>query len=78
MNKTVLEMYEERYGLEPLTPDNIVTCIETAEQVLLSDVHPSKLVAQRHLLWLSDRLRAYAGSSGTEDRAPAGHRCGWC
>jgi hypothetical protein len=77
VSKTVLEQYEERYRLAPLTPDVIIACVGAAEQILLSDVLPTDLVDERELLWLHDRLQAVY-TALENPSVPVVSRCAWC
>lgn len=75
---SILELYEKRYNLDPLTIDEIAKKVEAADEILASDVRPEDLVDERLILWLSDRLQAAYDAMQTAKDIPTRHRCAWC
>jgi hypothetical protein len=77
---SILEEYEKRFKMGPLSPDEILKRIELAEACLESPGVGviGRLETERVIVWLHDRLQAIAVRAGTEEHAPNGFRCGWC
>jgi hypothetical protein len=76
---SILENYDKRFHMEPLTVDQILRQVEMSERNLESpDDSTMILAADRVIVWLHDRLQGIAGRAGTEEHAPDGYRCGWC
>lgn len=74
---TVLELYETRHELQPLTPDEILRQVDAAEGILKDDAPPQDLIDERLICWLNDRVQALAGRLAM-NKAPEAYRCGWC
>lgn len=78
---SILEDYEKAFGLEPFTPDQILTMLESAEEHMKgcteAQIRTTGADADRLPIWLSDRLQAvYAALENP--KVPVGHRCAYC
>lgn len=72
----VLENYERRCGLEPLTSEQILEQVEAAEDYLQSGNHDAA-ERQRAMVWLHGRLQAVYDAIDNP-AAPVEGRCAWC
>lgn len=76
---SVLEEYDERMKLTPLTAEEILKRVERAEACLTSPaVGDPRLHTERILVWLHDRLQAAYGAIEAAREVPQLHRCAWC
>lgn len=74
---SILEDYEKRLGIEPLTPDDILMHVDAAEGYLQSASGTRSVAQERALCWLHDRLQAVY-SALENPGVPAASRCAWC
>lgn len=77
MVMSILEDYEKRFGLAPLTNDEILERVEIAEAGLGTAEHNPAQRTDRVIVWLHDQVQSLAGRLGM-NKAPDAYRCGWC
>lgn len=76
---SILEEYDERMQIKPLTVEEILNRVELAEACLTSPaVGDPRLHTERVLAWLHDRLQDAYSAMETARDVPQFHRCAWC
>lgn len=73
---SALDDYEKRFGLQPLTPEEILKRVDLAEACLGNPrVGDPRLHTERVVFWLGDRVQAMASAIGDRDGVTT---CAWC
>ncbi len=79
---SVLEDYEKRMGLSPLSPDQVLGVVQLAENHMATCTHNGVRTTSadddRVLIWLHDHAQALTAIFDSLKGVPLRHRCGWC